>query len=118
VSILKRERERERGLPQGGLESMQYSRSWSCSMGGWLMSAIGEASEKSFSQTQTCQSKMKKTKKKKKKKKEEKKHKYRYKANNKSSKKQKIKKKNKGNNMQSAKPLCDAPSHVVDKPVF
>jgi hypothetical protein len=33
-------------------------------MGGWLMSAIGEASEKSFSQTQTCQSKMKKTKKK------------------------------------------------------
>lgn len=27
-------------LPQGGLESMQYSRSWSCSMGGWLMSAI------------------------------------------------------------------------------
>jgi hypothetical protein len=29
---------------------MQYSRSWSCSMGGWLMSAIGEASEKSFTE--------------------------------------------------------------------
>lgn len=34
-----REREKEI-LPHGGLESMQYSRSWSCSIGGWVMSAI------------------------------------------------------------------------------
>lgn len=33
------EKERKR-LPHGGLESMQYSRSWSCSIGGWVMSAI------------------------------------------------------------------------------
>lgn len=32
--------ERERRVRHGGLESMQYSRSWSCSMGGWAISAI------------------------------------------------------------------------------
>lgn len=46
------QKETER-VPQGGLESMQYSRSWSCSMGGWLMSAaIVEASKKSFTKLQ------------------------------------------------------------------
>lgn len=37
-------------IRQGGLESMQYSRSWSCSIGGWLISAaiVGNASTPSF----------------------------------------------------------------------
>lgn len=45
-SNAKRRRERERGrenIRHGGLESMQYSRSWSCSMGRWVMSAIDES---------------------------------------------------------------------------
>jgi hypothetical protein len=37
------EKERKRVIPHGGLESMQYSRSWSCSIGGWVMSAIVDA---------------------------------------------------------------------------
>ena len=63
------------GIPQGGLESMQYSRSWSWSMGWWVMSAIGEALSKELHKTRSHNTakakivmKQKKRKKKKKKK--------------------------------------------------
>ena len=48
------ETERESGIEnirQGGLESMQYSRSWSCSMGRWVMSAIDQSFDTAFSGT-------------------------------------------------------------------
>lgn len=66
---------------------MQYSRSWSCSMGRWVMSAaIGEASENSFTkltrQSKNGQRRRRRT---------ENKKVSRYKANNKSSKTEKEK---------------------------
>ena len=42
ANAIMREKEEEKKVPHGGLESMQYSRSWSCSIGGWVMSAIVE----------------------------------------------------------------------------
>lgn len=38
--IITREKDRTYYIPQGGLESKQHSRSWSCSIGKWVMSAI------------------------------------------------------------------------------
>lgn len=46
-----RMRERE-SIPHGGLESKQYSRSWSCSIGKWVMSAIVVASERRLQEAQ------------------------------------------------------------------
>lgn len=57
-----RDRERQ-SIPQGGLKSMQYSRSWSCSMGRWVISAIGEADEHRVLSTQPRNQKKKKKKK-------------------------------------------------------
>jgi len=47
------ESERERRVRQGGLESMQYSRSWSCSIGGWLISAMATPPHKQNKKTKS-----------------------------------------------------------------